>query len=118
MVRPTLFYGCETWLMPLQDEKAIGNKIFGTFGVEMRSNGQKLVKCCTLTHTMTHVAKLVVRMAIIYIEVNNNKVNLSMLYKAVQYSVILNIWHELPTTLNSSKSICLFRKISRQSNAG
>ena len=34
-------------------------KIFyGTFGVEMRAYGQKLVKCCT--HTHTHAAKLVV----------------------------------------------------------
>ena len=38
------------------------NKIFGTFGVEMRSfGGQKLVKFCTLTHTHTIAAKLVVR---------------------------------------------------------
>ena len=35
------------------------NKIFGTFGVEMRASGQKLVKFCTLTHA----AKLVVRIA-------------------------------------------------------
>ena len=33
------------------------NKIFGTFGVKMRACGQKLVKFCTLTHA----AKLVVR---------------------------------------------------------
>ena len=26
-------------------------KIYGTFGVEMRSYGQKLVKLCTHTHT-------------------------------------------------------------------
>ena len=34
------------------------NKIYGTFGVEMRAHGQKLVKFCT--HTHTHAAKLVV----------------------------------------------------------
>ena len=33
-------------------------KIYGTFGVEMRAYGQKLVKFCT--HTHTHAAKLVV----------------------------------------------------------
>ena len=27
------------------------NKMFGTFGAEMRACGQKFVKCCTLTHT-------------------------------------------------------------------
>ena len=27
----------------------------------MRASGQKLVKFCTLTHTLTHAAKLVVR---------------------------------------------------------
>ena len=39
-------------------ECCYANKIFGTFGVEMRSNGQKWVKFCTLTHA----AKLVVEM--------------------------------------------------------
>ncbi len=33
-------------------------KIYGTFGVEMRAYGQKLVKFCT----HTHAAKLVVEM--------------------------------------------------------
>ena len=41
------------------------NKIFGTFGFEIRACGQKLVKFCTLTHTHPHThttaAKLVVR---------------------------------------------------------
>ena len=44
-------------------EFCYANKIFGMFGVEMRACGQKLVKCCTLTHTLTHAAKLVVRIA-------------------------------------------------------
>ena len=39
-------------------ECCYANKIFGTFGVEMRAYGQKLVKFCTLTHA----AKLVVEM--------------------------------------------------------
>ena len=39
-------------------EFCYANKIFGTFGVEMRECGQKLVKFCTLTHA----AKLVVRL--------------------------------------------------------
>ena len=34
---------------------------FGTFGFEMKACGQKLVKCCTLTHIHTTAAKLVVR---------------------------------------------------------
>ena len=36
-------------------ECCYANKIFGTFGVEMRACGQKLVKFCahTLTHTHT-----------------------------------------------------------------
>ena len=38
-------------------EFCYANKKFGTFGVEMRACGQKLVKFCTLTHA----AKLVVR---------------------------------------------------------
>ena len=33
-------------------------KIYGTFGVEMRAYGQKLVKFCK--HTDTHASKLVV----------------------------------------------------------
>ena len=32
-------------------EFCYANKIFGTFGAEMRACGQKLVKLCTLTHT-------------------------------------------------------------------
>ena len=38
-------------------EFCYANKFFGTFGVEMRACGQKLVKFCLLTHA----AKLVVR---------------------------------------------------------
>ena len=41
---------------------AMRNKIFGTFGVEMRACGQKLVKFCTLTHA----AKLVVEINAIH----------------------------------------------------
>ena len=41
-------------------EFCYANKIFGTFGAEMRACGQKLVKFCTLTHT--HTAKLIVRL--------------------------------------------------------
>ena len=42
-------------------EFCYANKIFGTFGFEMRACGQKFVKFCTLTHTHTTAAKLVVR---------------------------------------------------------
>ena len=35
-------------------ESCYVKKIYGTFGVEMRSYGQKLVKLCTHTHTHTH----------------------------------------------------------------
>ena len=49
-------------------ELCYANKIFGTFGFEMRALGQKLVKFCTLLHTSTHThttaAKLVVRIVI------------------------------------------------------
>ena len=41
-------------------ESCCVKKIYGTFGVEMRVYGQKLVKFCTHTHTYTHAAKLVV----------------------------------------------------------
>ena len=36
-------------------------KIYGTFGVEMRAYGQKLVKFCT----HTHAAKLVVEITVV-----------------------------------------------------
>ena len=45
-------------------EFCYANKIFGTYGFEIRACGQKLVKFCTLTHiwhTHTTAAKLVVR---------------------------------------------------------
>ena len=48
-------------------EFCYANKIFATFGFEMRACGQKLVKFCTLTHIHTHThttaAKLVVRIS-------------------------------------------------------
>ena len=46
-------------------EFCYANKIFGTFGFEMRACGQKLVKFCTLTHIHTTAAKLVVRMKVL-----------------------------------------------------
>ena len=56
-------------------EFCYANKIFGTFGFEMRACVQKFVKFCTLTHTHTHThttaVKLVVRMV-------NTWVNFSM----------------------------------------
>ncbi len=42
-------------------ESCYVEKIYGTFGVEMRAYGQKLVKFCT--HTHTHAAKLVVEIS-------------------------------------------------------
>ena len=44
-------------------EFCYANKIFGTFGLEIKACGQKLVKFCAHTHTHTHTAKLVVEMA-------------------------------------------------------
>ena len=46
-------------------ESCYVKKIYGTFGVEMRAYGQKLVKFCTHTHTHTHTraAKLVIEMS-------------------------------------------------------
>ena len=43
-------------------EFCYANKIFGTFGDEIRASGEKLVKICAHTNTHTHAAKLVVRM--------------------------------------------------------
>ena len=49
-------------------EFCYANKIFGTYGFEIRALGQKLVKFCAHTHKHTHThttaAKLVVRMSI------------------------------------------------------
>ena len=36
-------------------ESCCVKKIYGTFGVEMRAYGQKLVKFCTQTHTQTRL---------------------------------------------------------------
>ena len=41
-------------------ESCYVKKIYGTFGVEMRAYGQKLVTFCTHTHRHTQAAKLVV----------------------------------------------------------
>ena len=43
-------------------ESCYVKKIYGTFGVEMRAYGQKLVQFCK--HTHTHAAKLVVEIYI------------------------------------------------------
>ena len=46
-------------------ESCYVKKIYGTFGVEMRAYGQKLVKFCTHTHAPTHAAaKLVVEITL------------------------------------------------------
>ena len=42
-------------------ECCYANKIFGTFGVEMRACGQKLVKFCTLTHAAKLLVEIVFR---------------------------------------------------------
>ena len=49
-------------------EFCYANKIFGTFGDEIKAFGQKLVTFCTHTHTHTHTraAKLVVEMYLIH----------------------------------------------------
>ena len=54
-------------------EFCYANKIFGTYGFEIRTCGQKLVTFCTLTHIHTHThthttaAKLVVRICSLHI---------------------------------------------------
>ena len=54
---------CSVW------EFWFANKIFGTFQwIRNDSGGQKLVKCCTLTHIHTTAAKLVVRMGVVEVE--------------------------------------------------
>ena len=50
-------------------EFCYANNIFGTFGVEVRAFGQKLVTFCTLTHA----AKLVVRIDPIHAAAIMNK---------------------------------------------
>ena len=49
-------------------EFCYANKIFGTFGDEIKACGQKLVKFCT--HTHTHAAKLVVEISLPRIQDN------------------------------------------------
>ena len=44
----------------------------------MRAFGQKLVKFCTLTHTLTHAAKFVVRIIIIYLPIAPIQVQLKV----------------------------------------
>ena len=41
-------------------ESCYVKKIYGTFGVEMRAYGQKLVQFCKHTHTHTHACPIVV----------------------------------------------------------
>ena len=45
-------------------EFCYANKIFWTFGFEIKACGQKLVTFCAHTHTHTHAAKLVVEIII------------------------------------------------------
>ena len=40
-------------------ECCYANNIFGTFGVEMRASGHRLVKLCTLTHAAKLVVKII-----------------------------------------------------------
>ena len=45
-------------------EFCYADKMFGTFGFEIKVCGKKLVKFCGHTHTHTHAAQLVVRMLV------------------------------------------------------
>ena len=65
-------------------EFCYANKIFGTFGFEIRACGQKLVKFCTLTHIHTTAAKLVER-----IIQHNFNVLWKNLFQSVQNSYYL-----------------------------
>ena len=61
-------------------------KIYGTFGVEMRAYGQKLVKFCTHTHTHTHTpAKLVVE---IYLYVSGHVLGLNFFSESYRRVVV------------------------------
>ena len=65
-------------------EFCYANKIFGTFGVEMRAPGHKLIKFCTLTHA----AKLVVRvphMTSLKCDLSRNRAPLSYLSDLKQF---------------------------------
>ena len=61
-------------------ECCYANKIFVTFGVEMRAYGQKLIKFCTHTDTHTHAAKLVVRIYYCYPNETTNIIAHQRLY--------------------------------------
>ena len=39
-------------------ESCYANRIYGTFGVEMRAYGQKLVKFCTQTHSRVNLSSI------------------------------------------------------------
>ena len=66
---------CSVW------EFCYANKIFGTYGFEIRALGQKLVKFCahthkhTHTHTHTTAAKLVVRISEVVDALSDNTVD-------------------------------------------
>ena len=48
-------------------EFCYANKIFGTFGFEMKVCGQKLVKCCAHTHTRGSISSKDIYNIYIYI---------------------------------------------------
>ena len=54
-------------------ESCYVKKIYGTFGVEMRAYGQKLVKFCTHTHT----------------RLSYSSIDMALLYYASPYSFVM-----------------------------
>ena len=67
-------------------EFCYSNKIFGTFGFEIRACGQKLVKFCA--HTHTHAAKLVVRLGSLPAQNNWIDVNKIAVYEVPSESAM------------------------------
>ena len=74
-------------------ESCYVKKIYGTFGVEMRAYGQKLVKFCKHTDTQTHASKLVAEiltvccnMFVLHTRVKTN----TFFNRCAQYKIRLN----------------------------
>ena len=65
-------------------ESCYVKKIYGTFGVEMRAYGQKLVKFCTHTHTRLSYSSIDGRYATISQKLRGVEPSLSTLYIGFQ----------------------------------
>ena len=69
-------------------ESCYVKKIYGTFGVEMRAYGQKLVKFCT----HTHAAKLVVEIPQLLYD--------ALILRSITIEYIIMIMHDIVFSVN------------------